>query len=366
MYKTISSLGAIAALAATATAHGTTTGVTIDGIFTGGFKLDYYYAKQNGGPIPEHIGWYAENLDNGFVEPNSFNTADVICHKAASAEGSSDTLAKVAAGGTVEFHWTVWPESHVGPVITYVAPYSGDVASVKKEDLKWTKIQADGYADGEWAAINLIKNNNTAVVTVPENLAAGKYVFRHEIIALHGAGELNGAQSYPQCLNIEVTGSGTTVPEGVAGTAIYTADEEGIIFNPYAATIDYKIPGPPLFGASGSAPAPAPGAGSGSGSGNGTAPATPTKPATPSSTASAIASSAPEVSEASEEPSTPEASDAPSAPSTSAVASPAPSAGGNDSGALPEEFTIATFIEWLEGKAASNSKARRHARPFFG
>lgn len=199
MYKTITSLSAIAALAATATAHGTTNGVTIDGVYTGGFKLDYYYAKQNNGPIPEHIGWYAENLDNGFVEPNAYGTADIICHKAASPEGSSDSLAKVAAGGTVEFHWTAWPESHMGPVITYVAPYTGDIASVDKTTLKWAKIQEDGYANGEWAAVKMISQNNTWPVTVPSTLAAGKYVFRHEIIALHGAGSANGAQNYPQC-----------------------------------------------------------------------------------------------------------------------------------------------------------------------
>ena len=199
MYKTITSVSAIAALAATVTAHGTVTGVTIDGVFEQGFKLDYYYAKQSGGDVAEHIGWYAENLDNGFVEPNSFDTPDIICHKAGSPEGSSDTMAKVAAGGTVEFHWTEWPESHMGPVITYVAPYTGDVASVNKEELKWTKIDAAGYEDGEWAAVKMIGQNNTWPVTVPETLAAGKYVFRHEIIALHGAGSENGAQNYPQC-----------------------------------------------------------------------------------------------------------------------------------------------------------------------
>ncbi|KAH7092578.1 glycosyl hydrolase family 61-domain-containing protein [Paraphoma chrysanthemicola] len=351
MYKSITSLSAIAALAATATAHGTTTGVTIDGVFTGGFKLDYYYAKQNNGPIPEHIGWYAENLDNGFVEPNAFGTADIICHKAASPEGSSDSLAKVAAGGTVEFHWSAWPESHMGPVITYVAPYTGDIASVDKTTLKWAKIQEDGYADGAWAAVKMIKQNNTWPVTVPSTLAAGKYVFRHEIIALHGAGSANGAQNYPQCLNIEVTGSGTAVPEGVVGTELYTVQEEGIIFNPYAATIDYPIPGPKLW----------------NGAGSGSSPTTPTTPTTPSN---GTASAAPSASAPAASATPVEEEDTP-VPSASAVATPvatpAPSAGaGGSSGDLPAEFTLETFIAWLEGKAAgSSSKARRHARSFF-
>lgn len=354
MYKTVASLGAIAALAATATAHGTVNGVTIDGVYTGGFKLDYYYAKQSNSAIPEHIGWYAENLDNGFVAPDAFDTADIICHKAASADGSVDTLAKVAAGGTVEFHWSAWPESHMGPVITYVAPYTGDVASVAKADLKWTKIDAHGYESGEWAAVKMIGQNNTWPVTVPETLAAGKYVFRHEIIALHGAGSANGAQNYPQCLNIEVTGSGTESPEGVVGTKLYTADEDGIIFNPYAATISYNIPGPALFGSSDSTP---------------TTPTTPVSSATPAASASASASSAPSATASPVASAVATPIDEPETPATSAtaapIATPAPSTGaGSDD--LPTEFTIDTFITWLEGQAASSSsKARRHARSFF-
>lgn len=34
--------------------------------------------------------------------------------------------------------------------------------------------------------------------TVPQHLAPGNYVLRHEIIALHAAGQANGAQNYPQ------------------------------------------------------------------------------------------------------------------------------------------------------------------------
>ncbi|KAL5116326.1 hypothetical protein ACEQ8H_005784 [Pleosporales sp. CAS-2024a] len=323
MYKSVA-LSAIASLVAIATAHGTTDSVIINGVSTTGFKLDFYYAKQNGGQIPEHIGWYAENLDNGFVEPNSFHTGDIICHKNASPDGSSDTLAKVPAGGSVNFHWTTWPESHIGPIITYVAPYSGDIASVKKTDLKWTKIQANGFENGEWAAVKMIGQNNTWPVTVPANLKAGKYVFRHEIIALHSANQPNGAQAYPQCLNMEVTGDGTTVPEGVAGTSLYKADDAGILFDPYKQPVQYTIPGPALFGA---------------GSGSGSAPATTTQPsggvASPSASAAPVASSTP---------------------------APSPGAGESSDG-LPKEFTIETFISWLESKASGKAR-RRHARAF--
>ena len=194
----LSKIATVAAFAAGALAHGTVNGVTIDGKYEQGFLLDYYY---NQASAPDHMGWYAENLDNGFVEPNSFGEADIICHKNASPKGSTDTMAKVAAGGTVEFHWNTWPESHVGPVIDYMAKVD-DPTSAKAADLKFFKIDAAGYEDGKWAATKLISNNNTWTVTVPSSIAAGKYVLRHEIIALHSAGQENGAQNYPKCKHL--------------------------------------------------------------------------------------------------------------------------------------------------------------------
>lgn len=251
-----SKLALLAGAATTALAHGTVTSFTTDGTENQGFLLDYYYMEQNGQTPPEHFGWYAENLDNGFVEPNSFGTADIICHKNARPATAS---ASVAAGGVVEFQWTEWPDSHMGPVITYVANCGGDCADADKESLQWVKIEEAGYdaEAGQWAAIALIENGNKWATTVPETLAPGNYVFRHEIIALHGAGSPNGAQNYPQCVNIEITGSGTDEPEGVVGTELYSAEDPGILFDPYSGgEADYVIPGPPLYGSGNTSPTP--------------------------------------------------------------------------------------------------------------
>jgi len=258
-------------------------------------------------------------------------------------------MASVAAGDTIEFHWSVWPESHAGPVITYVAPYTGDILAVDKTALKWTKIQADGYNDGKWAAVEMIAQNNTWPVTVPSTLAAGKYVFRHEIIALHSAGALNGAQSYPQCLNIEVTGSGTEKPDGVVGTSLYKADEDGIIFNINNGVTAYPIPGPALWtggSGSGTPPASAPSATTATGTTQPT-----TTAAAVTTTAAATTTSAAAATSAVDE-STPVAS-----------STPVPSSGAE----LPETFTLDTFIAWLQKNAgsSSSSKARRHARALF-
>lgn len=337
----------LAALAATANAHGALTGVVADGVYFAGYKAEYYYS----GNIPDNVGWYAENLDNGYVggDQTAYDSPDIICHKAAKPGALSAT---VKAGGSLAFQWSTWPESHVGPVITYAANCGGDCSTAKKEELKFVKIDAKGYEDGKWAAVDMIATNNTWTMTVPETLAAGNYVFRHEIIALHGAGSENGAQNYPQCVNVEVTGSGTENPEGVLGTELYTSKDDGIIFNPYAATLDYTIPGPPLFGSgSGSGSAPAPGAG------NSTAPAT--SAAAPSASAPAATSAAAPA------PSAPAAGNStvvPEAPATSAAA-PAPSAPAT-SAAAPAPTTIQTSFKPAPtgGAGGATDAAAKYAR----
>ncbi|CAI4214066.1 unnamed protein product [Parascedosporium putredinis] len=281
--------------AATALAHGTVTGFVTDGKYNGGFLLNYYYAKQNNQPVPDTAGWYAENLDNGFVEPNSYGSPDIICHKNASP---GNIAASVAAGGTIEFQWTDWPESHIGPVITYVANCGGDCTSADKAALKWVKIEEAGYdaSTKSWAAIDLIANNNTWVT---------------KIIALHGAGSANGAQNYPQCMNIEITGSGTDNPVGVLGTELYSADEPGWQHRwkqRWRQRLYSHYPAP---------------------------------------SATSTAAPTPEETEAAEEPATP---------------TPTTPAGGDNGSTLPETFTLNTFIAWLTSVAGNNNNARRHAR----
>jgi cellulase len=134
-----------------------------------------------------------------------------------------------------------------------------DCTSASAGDLSFFKIDQKGVNDAasqNWASDDLIANGNAWTVTVPEDIAPGQYVLRHEIIALHSAQDANGAQNYPQCINIEVTGSGTAEPAGVAATELYTATDPGISLSIYNGLTDYEIPGPAVYsgGASGSAP----------------------------------------------------------------------------------------------------------------
>jgi len=238
--------------AATVAAHGFVTNVIINGVSYSGYDVtDFPY---NSDP-PVVIGWGTSATDTGFVAPDAYSSPDIICHRdGENAQGH----ATVAAGDSVFLQWNTWPDSHKGPVIDYLAR-CGDVGceSVDKTSLEFFKISESGLLDpsgsdfgtpGFYAADELLVNNNLGwMVKIPEDLAPGNYVLRHEIIALHGAHEANGAQNYPQCFNLQVTGSGTRQPEGVLGTELYSADDEGIAFNIYGKPESYPIPGPPLI-----------------------------------------------------------------------------------------------------------------------
>ncbi|KAM0425786.1 hypothetical protein ACHAPT_009036 [Fusarium lateritium] len=240
MHRNSLSIGLLTGLlAGAANAHGHVKSIIVAGgeTYTGGLPWN---------APADAVGWSAQNQDNGFVAPDAFGSADIICHKGGKPASNAAT---VAAGDTLTLAWDTWPESHKGPVIEYLAPVSGDFASVNKESLQWTKISEKGLVSGSnpgnWAADELIANGFSWAVTIPKNLKPGNYVLRHEIIALHSGGQPNGAQAYPQCINLKVTGSGSGSLQGSgAFTSFYTAEDPGILFNLYESFSSYPIPGP--------------------------------------------------------------------------------------------------------------------------
>jgi len=256
-------LPTLAALLDSVSAHGYVTGVRVNGVFFKGFAPDQGFNPVAVEPVP--VGWAAKNNDLGFLTPDAFQTLDINCHKNATA---AKAYAHANPGDTIEFVWNQWIESHKGPIINYIAPcngelncmllggvqitkqMTGDCAALRPSSLRWTKFSQDGLiTPGYWITDSLMHNNYTATTTLPRNLRAGNYVVRHEIIALHGARQDNGAQSYPQCVNLKVGGSGVVAPaQGVEGTKLYSRTEKGMKYDIYDKNLTgYPIPGPLLW-----------------------------------------------------------------------------------------------------------------------
>ncbi|TFK94533.1 lytic polysaccharide monooxygenase [Polyporus arcularius HHB13444] len=166
----------------------------------------------------------------------------------------------VDAGSVATVQWTKpWPHLK-GPIMTYLASCGEACSKVTDPtSLNWFKIDQLGAPsdnDTAWVQDTLLCNQPVQI-TIPSELKPGYYMIRHEIIALHLATTQGGAEFYPQCIQVEVKGTGNLVPpsEGIvhfpgayrandAGIAIYTApdnDEHGYNVNKF-----YKFPGGPI------------------------------------------------------------------------------------------------------------------------
>ncbi|CAE6512107.1 unnamed protein product [Rhizoctonia solani] len=229
-------------------------------------------------PSPDRVG--RKIPDNGPVE--DVTSIDIQCNKGAVPAA---LIATAAAGSNVALNWTDWPTSHIGPVITYLAKAPSDITKWSPgTDKVWFKIDEAGLDNGKWAGTDvLLSQNGLWTVKIPQNLQPGQYLMRHEIIALHGAQNYPGAQFYPSCIQFEITGSGTALPNDsdlVSFPGAYSPTDPGVKYNPYAGATTYPIPGPPVWN----------GAGSGTGNGGSGSPAS--SVAAPSSTAAASSTQA--------------------------------------------------------------------------
>jgi hypothetical protein len=85
--------------------------------------------------------------------------------------------------------------------------------------------------------------------TIPASLAPGEYLLRAEQIALHMAGQPNGAQFYLSCAQIKVTGSGSAVPgPTVSLPGAYSSNDPGILVDLWQnPPTNYRGPGPALW-----------------------------------------------------------------------------------------------------------------------
>ncbi|KAJ3476621.1 hypothetical protein NLI96_g11037 [Meripilus lineatus] len=149
--------------------------------------------------------------------------------------------------------------SHKGAGNIYISPNP-------PSDNSFVKIQEEGeFADGTWyVAGKLNQRAGKQDVRIPHDLAPGQYLLRSELLALHeadvshAANPNRGIQIYISCVQIEVTGTGSTqLPEGVSFPGAYSYSDPGIVHNIYLPNASfYQIPGPAVW--SGAAPSPDP------------------------------------------------------------------------------------------------------------
>ncbi|KAG7442955.1 uncharacterized protein BT62DRAFT_982159 [Guyanagaster necrorhizus] len=168
----------------------------------------------------------------------------------------------ICNGGINPYHQPIDPAdpvdpSHKGPILAYLAQVPNATQSTVT-GLQWYKIYEDGYSNGVWAVDTLIANKGKVSFTIPSCVAAGQYLLRVELIALHAASSYPGAQFYMECAQLQITGGGSASPATVSFPGAYKGTDPGIKINIYEPLSNYTIPGPSVFSCSGSSNTPVP------------------------------------------------------------------------------------------------------------
>ncbi|KAK3342103.1 glycosyl hydrolase family 61-domain-containing protein [Lasiosphaeria hispida] len=188
---------------------------------------------------------------------------DFICN--AGTRGVAGKCA-VSAGSTVtvEMHQQPGDRScgseaiggqHWGPVQIYLTKVAD--ASTADGSTGWFKIFSNSWTkksggrvgdDDNWGTRDLNACCGKMDVKIPSDIQAGDYLLRAEALALHTAGQANGAQFYVSCYQISVSGGGSASPATVKFPGAYSSNDPGIKINIHAAVANYIAPGPAVYG----------------------------------------------------------------------------------------------------------------------
>ncbi|KDN37334.1 hypothetical protein RSAG8_10222, partial [Rhizoctonia solani AG-8 WAC10335] len=176
------------------------------------------------------------------------------CNNNGSVGPNQQTLA-ITAGQTITSLYAQWTHAE-GPYTVYLAacPDTG-CTSVNSSTVKWFKIYELGLISGtvytgQWANGLLLANLKWDTI-IPSNLKPGNYLIRWETLALH---QSNTPQFYPECAQLQVTGSGTAFPASeylVSIPGAWQASDPGVTIDIYSEAAKtqttYVIPGPRIY-----------------------------------------------------------------------------------------------------------------------
>jgi len=203
--------------------------------------------------FPAFFSWAVEDV----------TVREMACGKMAAP---AELVGTARAGSNVTYYWSPWLPSHRGPMTSYLAPYSGDLAKADLNELKFFKIAEEAlHADGKtWATDRLIADKGRWNTAIPGDIRSGTYVLRHELTALHFAtknsnymyfgGVVPAPQFYISCYALNITGDGTAVPQGETFPGAYKPSDPGLLVNIFTKLERYPIPGPPVYQAKGPKP----------------------------------------------------------------------------------------------------------------
>lgn len=202
----------------------------------------------------------SNNIQQATYPLNSVTSPDMAC--GVNGETGVSRVASVNAGDTLAFEWRDWPDasqpgsidpSHKGPCAVYMKKVDNSAASNNAAGDGWFKIMEDGYDStaGKWCTEKLIPNDGHLGVIIPNDLAAGYYLVRPELLALQQADKTPAdPQFYVGCAQIFLSSSGSAVPPNIVSIPGYISmSTPAMTFNIYDQPMKLPFPdfGPPLY-----------------------------------------------------------------------------------------------------------------------
>lgn len=159
----------------------------------------------------------------------------------------------VAAGDRIGALWghviggEQWPNdpdhpiaaSHHGPITAWLAKVDDAATAQVSASLKWFKVAEDNFdpATNTWGIDTMVANNGWSYFDMPTCIAPGDYLLRVELLALHSAYDMMGAQFYVSCANLRISGDGSFSPaETVSIPGAYQQGDPSIQTNIWGPT----------------------------------------------------------------------------------------------------------------------------------
>lgn len=221
--------------------HGYVAQVAIDG-------EDYYGNLPNANPVPSIV-----RQINDVAPVKGAANPYLNCGQDAQL---ASLVANANPSSQMQFWWkggdgSNWPHN-IGPIMTYMAQCVNTTCDqYNSTNAEWFKIEETGLRPGNmvWYQQNIM-NGGPSNVTLPPTLAPGQYLVRHEIIALHLANEMGGAEFYPSCTQVNIQGDQSGVApasDEVTFPGGYSDTDPGI-YDPtiFDTPVQYTFPGPPV------------------------------------------------------------------------------------------------------------------------
>lgn len=171
---------------------------------------------------------------------------DIVCNVNGAKVPSGVETVAAKEGDTIKVQWD--QSGHPGPITHMLYGPVDDASQTTGIGAGWFKIDELDYVDGKWANEIMGANNMTREFALPTGLASGEYLLRSEMLALHGAQTVDGAQFYIGCAQLKITGSGSKggCTPTIELPGAYKAEDANIyipnFYNGFDATT-YKAPG---------------------------------------------------------------------------------------------------------------------------